>query len=253
MFKTALHAPLASRSTMFKAIKALKPVLLQVARSGYIAAFQLPMPFVRYLGSGGNRVFLRVTHKVSYGNTEFTIGDAAECMASSMGPSAEECKTRTADGDGYPASVKNQRVFGNFGHMTGYYRHGAAFSRWRKSVETIAGLHSIARGSELRRTSSGAGLFDDGPQGVLKAYSTVIWGKEDITLEPQLCLDGIADYLVHNSHVVLLPRSGHFTPTERESREALAKAVEWTVKGEREDLGAIIQACYPKAAVTIRK
>lgn len=198
-------------------------------------------------------MFLRVTHKVSYGNTEFTIGDATECMASSMGPSAEECKTRTADGDGYPASVKNQRVFGNFDHMTGYYRHGAAFSRWRKSVETIASLHSIARGSELRRTSSGAGLFDDGPQGVLKAYSTVVWGKEDIALEPQLCLDGIADYLVHNSHVVLLPRSGHFTPTERESRGALAKAVEWTVKGEREDLGAIIQACYPKAAVTIRK
>lgn len=223
-----------------------------MARSGYIAAFQLPMPLVRYLGSGGNYSFLRATHKVSFGNMEFSVGDAAECMASTMGPSSEETKTRTAGNVGYPASV-NERSHGNFDHMVSYYRQGAAISRWRKSIETIASLHSIARGNELRRTSSGAGLFDDGPQGVLKAYSTVIWGKEDIALEPQLCLDGISDYLVHNSQVILLPRSGHFTPMERESRAALEKAVEWTVKGEREDIGAVIQACYPKSTMTIRK
>lgn len=238
---------------MLKAVKSLKPVLLQVARSGYIAAFQLPMPFVRCLGSGGNYVFLRVTHRVSHGKAEFTIRDAAECMASTRGPSVEECKTKTADGVEYPASVKTQRVFGNFDHMVGYYRDGAAVSRWQKSIETIASLHSIARGGELRRTSVGAGLFDDGPQGALKGYATVIWGKEDIALDPQLCLDGISDYLVRNSQVVMLPRSGHFTPIERESRVALEKAVEWTVKGEREDIGAVARACYPKATVTVRK
>lgn len=253
MFKTSLHAPLASRSTMYKAVKTLKPVFVQVARSGYIAAFQLPMSLVRFLGTGGNYSFLRASHRVSYGDVELSVLDAAECMASSMGPSAEESKTKTADGEEYPASVKDQRVFGNFDQMVSYYRHGVAISRWRKSVETIASLHSIARGSELRRTSSGAGLFDDGPQGVLKANATVIWGKEDIALEPQLCLDGMADYLVQNSQVVLLPRSGHFTPMERESRVALEKTVEWTVKGEREDIGAVVQACYPKAAVTVRK
>ncbi|RJE19862.1 Alpha beta hydrolase [Aspergillus sclerotialis] len=253
MFKTALRSPLSSRSILFKAMKSMKPVLRQLTRSGYIAAMQLPMTFVRYLGSGGNYSFLRATHRISYGRTEFTIVDAAECMASSLGPSAEECKTRTKDNEQYPASVKKERVFGNFDHMAGYYRHGAATSRWRKSIETIASLHSIARGNEFRRSSSGAGLFDDGPEGVLKGNSTVIWGKEDIALEPPLCLDGISDYLVHNSQVILLPRSGHFTPMERESRVALEKAVEWAVKGEREDIGAVIQACYPKATVTIRK
>lgn len=253
MFKTALRSPFASRSIMFKAVKSMRPVFRQLARSGYIAVMQLPMTFVRYLGSGGNYSFLRATHKVSYGDSEFTVVDAAECMASSLGPSTEECKTRTGDGGQYPASVKNERVFGNFDHMASYYRHGAAISRWRKSIETIASLHSIARGSELRRTSSGGGLFDDGPEGVLKGNSTVVWGKEDIALEPQLCLDGISDYLVHNSQVILLPRSGHFTPMERESRVALEKAVEWAVKGEREDIGAVVQACYPKAMVTIRK
>lgn len=253
MLKTALHSPLSSRSILLKAAKSMKPVLRQLTRSGYIAAMQLPMTFVRYLGSGGNYSFLRATHRISYGQTEFTVVDAAECMASSLGPSAEECKTRTKDNEQYPASVKKERVFGNFDHMAGYYRHGAATARWRKSIETIASLHSIARGNELRRSSSGAGLFDDGPEGVLKGNSTVIWGKEDIALEPPLCLDGISDYLVHNSQVVLLPRSGHFTPMERESRVALEKAVEWAVKGEREDIGAVIQACYPKATATIRK
>lgn len=239
---------------MMKAVKALRPVLSQLRRSGYIAAMQLPMLVVRYLGTGGNYSFLRKTHQVSYGHAELTITDAAECMASSMGPSAAECTSKTPDTEeGYPACVKNERAMANFDHMAYYYRHGAALSRWRKSIQTIASLQSIGEGSELRRTSSGAGLFDDGPEGVLKASSTVIWGKEDIALEPQLCLDGIADFLVHDSQVVTLPRSGHFTPTERESRRALERAVEWAVKGEREDIGAVLQACYPKASVTGRK
>lgn len=252
MFKTALRSPFASRSVLFKAIKTLKPVFRQLLRSGYIAVMQLPMALVRYFGSGGNYSFLRAAHKASFRDAEFTVVDAAECMASTLGPSAEECKTRTPDGEGYPTSVQ-KRVSGNFAHMVSYYRHGAAVSRWQKSIETIGSLHEIARGSELRRSNSGGGLFDDGPQGALKGNATVIWGKEDLALDPQLCLDGISDYLVHNSQVILLPRSGHFTPMERESRVALEKAVEWAVKGEREDIGAVIQACYPKAIVTVRK
>lgn len=253
MFKTSIRSPIRSRSTLLKAVKSLWPVFHQLQLSGYVFVMQLPMVLVRYFGTGGNFFLLKAIHKRSHGNAEFTIRDAAECMASSLGPSTEECKTRTADGTEYPPTVKNERALSNFQHMVGYYRDGAAVSRWRKSVQTIADLHSIAGGNEMRRTSSGAGLFDDGPAGVLKANSTILWGKADIALNAQLCLDGISDYLVYNSQVVVLPRSGHFTPLERESRVAIEKTVEWAVKGEKEDIGAVVQACYPNAVVTIRK
>lgn len=253
MFKTSLNAPFRSRSTFIKAIMTLKPVLRQLVLSGYIFVLQLPIWFVRYLGSGGNHSFLKGVHKRANGNGEYSLRDAAESMASTLGPSAEECKTKTASNEGYPTSVTQDRVLGNFEHMASYYRHGTAVGRWHQSIETVASLHSINRGSELLRMSSGAGLFDDGPEGVLKANATIIWGQKDIALEPHLCLDGIADYLVYNSQVIMLPRSGHFTPIERESRAALEKAVEWAVKGEKEDIGAVIEACYPGAVVTVRK
>lgn len=255
MIKTSGRSPLRSRlTTLVKAIKTLKPVFRQLLLSGYIFAMQLPMPLVHYLGYGGNHSFLKAAHKRSCGeNGHFTAKDAAECMASTLGPSAEECKTQTANGEEYPDSVKRDRSFTSFEQMASYYRDGAVLARWQKSIETIAHLHSLTRGTELRRTSSGAGLFDDGPEGVLKANSTIIWGKEDVALEQHLCLDGISDYLVYNSQVVVLPRSGHFTPTEPESSLALEKAVEWAVKGEKEDLGSVMRACYPNATVTVRK
>lgn len=252
MIKTSGRTPIRSRSTLLKAAKTLIPVFRQLILSGYVFAIQLPMVLVEYLGHGGNHSFLKAAHRGSCGNAEFTPRDAAECMASSLGPSVEECKTATSDGDEYPESVKKNRT-SSFRQMACYYRQGAAFSRWEKSLETIAYLHSLSRGVDFRRTSSGAGLFDGGPEGFLKAHSTIIWGRDDIALEPQLCLDGISDYLIYNSQVVELPRSGHFTPMEPESQLALEKAVEWAVKGEKEDIGAVIGNCYQKAVVTVRR
>ncbi|EAU36344.1 conserved hypothetical protein [Aspergillus terreus NIH2624] len=253
MLKTSLRTPIQSRSTIFKAIKTLKPVVRQVGLSGYIFVMHLPLAYVRYLGSGGNFFFLKMAHKASYGSTPFTDRDAAECMASSIGPSIEECRTQTADGDEYPVALAKERAYANFEHMAKYYREGLALARWEKSVQTITDLHSISGGRELHRASSGAGIFDDGPKGALKAPATVLWGKQDIALDPRLCLDGISDYLVADSQVIELPRSGHFTPLEKESALALEKAVEWAVQGEKNDIVAVLQACYAGAVVKVRK
>jgi hypothetical protein len=253
MFKIFLHAPLQSRLMLSKAIKTLTPVLRQLLLSGYVFVFQLPLPLVRYVGSGGNYSFLKGVHKIAHGELrDYSMLDATESMASTLGPSAEECKTETSDHERYPESVIKQRASGNFVNMASYYRHGTAVARWSKSVESIATLHGLSRGSELRRMSSRAAVFDDGPKGSLKANATILWGLKDDALERQLCLDGISDYLVHNSQVITLPRSGHFTPTEQESRLALQKAIEWAVGGEKEDIGSVIKACYPGAAVTVR-
>lgn len=67
-------------------------------------------------------------------------------------------------------------------------------------------------------------------------------GKIDKFLDSRMCLDSISDYLVCNSQVIELPRSGHFTPIDPKSRAALEKSLEWAIKGEQGDIGAVISA-----------
>ncbi|KAJ5309724.1 uncharacterized protein N7443_002185 [Penicillium atrosanguineum] len=251
--KDARNAPSSSRPPLLQAVRTLKPLFRQLARSGYIFAMQLPVPLVEFFLIGGNQSLMRAVHKGSHGKAEFTPRDAAESMASSMGPSLPESKTQTSNGESYPSTVKYSREFANVMNMAGYYRDGAALSRWHKSLETVAALHHLAGGNDVQRTSSGAGLFDEGAPGVLKASSTVFWGKLDIALDPTICLDGMADYLVGDSQIVMLPRSGHFTPIEVESRAALETAVQWAVQGEKEDIGVAVQRTYEDAKVIARR
>ncbi|KAL4997289.1 hypothetical protein BDV10DRAFT_195192 [Aspergillus recurvatus] len=246
MLRSFLRSPIRERSLMFNAAKSLKPVLFQLWRSGYIFAFQLPPLLIAYIGNGANQATLKYTHKMSYGKQSYTLIDAAECMASTLGPSLYEAKTQTADGEGYADSAVTRPAISNFVEMCSYYRDGTAMAAWEKSIETITSLHSISQEDGIRRTVSDAGEFD-GASGALKANVTVVWGQKDHALTRELCLDGISDYLPRDSQVVELPTSAHWTPLEREGRIALAKAVEWAVKGEREDIGAVIEACYPKA------
>lgn len=253
MFNTALAAPLSSRAPLLQALRTLGPLLRQLKMSGYVFAMQLPPTLVTYFLTGGNYSLMAGIHKGSHGRGEYTPSDEGTSMASSMGPSLAESKTQTANGESYPTTIKYTHDFANVMNMAGYYRDGASVARWRKSLETVANLHSIAGGSELRRANSGAGLLDEGTPGALQASSTVFWGKQDIALSPQICLDGMADYLVADSQVVMLTESGHFTPIEPESRVALAKAVEWAIHGEKGDIGTVIQECYPSAKVIARR
>ncbi|EEP77179.1 predicted protein [Uncinocarpus reesii 1704] len=252
LFKTFLREPWRSRSLLLKSIQTLKPVIRQFRRSAYIFTFQLPMPLVRYLGSGGNYSFLKEIHRLSVGQADkFTLRDAQESMASTLGPSAEECESSTENGEKYPRSVREREKSGNFGDIASYYRDGAAGGVWHKSLETISALFNIWP-EEPRRTSSGTGMFDMTP-GALKANATIIWGKSDLALDSHLALEGIADYLVHGSQLIVLPRTGHFPQIEAESRSALEKAVEWAVHGEKGDVGSMVQSEYPDAKVVVRK
>ncbi|EDN02354.1 conserved hypothetical protein [Histoplasma mississippiense (nom. inval.)] len=210
----------------------------------------IPMPMVRYVGKGGNYSFLKKLHVLAAGKViEFTVRDAEESMASTLGPGGAEFKTTTADGDKYPASVWRRIERGNFGDMASYYRHGAAVGTWHKSLEVISALYGLG---EPRRTSTGM-VMQEGPIGALHANATILWGEQDIALDPHVGLEGIADYLVHGSQVVMLPRTAHFPPVEIEGRVAIEKAVEWAVGGEKGDVGAVVAEVYPGAVVTVRK
>jgi pimeloyl-ACP methyl ester carboxylesterase len=253
MFKIFLRSPIRSRSMLPKAWKTVKPALRQAFLSGYVFAFQLPMPLVNYLGTGGNRAWLRGIHANAHGNREtYTGEEAAEAMASTLGPSVEEYNTETSDHLTYSPSVLKDGGLGNWAHSISYYRHNTATARWSKSIETIASLHAISRGNEIRRTGSRAGVFDEGPKGSLKAESTFVWGLNDIALDRRICLEGIDDYLTHRSQVVTLPHSGHFTPVESESRKILEEVIMWASRGEKEDITAALKAYGPSAKITLQ-
>jgi hypothetical protein len=252
MLGNAWRSPRHARVPLMQALRTLAPLGRQFFLSGYIFAMQMPVPFVLQFLTGGNYSLLKGVHLRASGGI-LTPYEAAEGMASSMGPSVAEFKSKTASGDTYPATLENERAFAHVMHMAGYYRDHASVARWEKSIQTVASLHSISSGKELRRSSSGAGLFDEGPTGALKASSTIFWGQQDIALDQRICLDGMADFLVNDSQIVLLPRTGHWTPVEPESRAALIKVVEWAAQGEQGDVGAVIQKSYPGAKVTVRR
>jgi pimeloyl-ACP methyl ester carboxylesterase len=253
MLRCFLRSPIRERSLLFNAAKSLKPIFFQLWRSGYIFAFQLPPLLIACIGSGANQATLKHIHKMSYGSQNYTPTDAAECMASTLGSSIHEGKTQTADGQTYAESAVTRPAISKFVEMCSYYRDGTATALWKKSTETITSLYGIAEDNGARCIDSDARILDDGPPGALKASTTVVWGQKDHALTRELCLDGISDYLPQRSQVVELPDSAHWTPMEQEGRVALVKVTEWAVNGEREDIGAVVEACYPKATVTVQK
>ncbi|KAJ5163459.1 Alpha/beta hydrolase [Penicillium coprophilum] len=250
MLANAWRSPLHARGPLVQALRTITPLARQLLLSGYIFAMQLPTPMVYYFLAGGNWSLLRSSHLASYNKEEHTHIDVADSMASTMGPSAAELDTKTPNADTYPASL-GERALAHVLHMAAYYRDRAATAPWVKSIETVASLHSIA--CKKRMASSGAGLFDEGPPGALKASATIFWGKDDIALDSRICLDGMGDYLVQGSQILLLPRTGHWTPLERESGAALIKTVQWAAQGEERDLGAVIAESYPGVQVTFSR
>ena len=244
-----------TRATLLNVLRTLKPLLHQLVLSSYIFAFQLPAAMINYAFYARDFSILKSVHREEYGGSRYsTSAEAADCLASSVGPSGRECKTSTRTGEDYPPAVYSNR-FSRFADRTAYYRDGpTSVSRWEKSLETIAGLYRLRHGSEFRRTSSGAGLFDEGPKGFLRASSTIVWGKRDFALHAAICLDGIADYLVDNSQVVLLNQSGHFTPLDHEGQKVLTAIAIWSVKEDDkiEDIRSVVE-CYPGAVVSVSK
>jgi hypothetical protein len=88
---------------------------------------------------------------------------------------------------------------------------------------------------------------------MLKQKATFVWGQKDSALVESLVIHGIGDYLPKGSQVILLPRTGHFTPVEKESRLAFEKVLEWIADGEKGDLGEAVSEVYHGAVVSVRK
>ena len=251
-----------SRHCLSKAVHSIKPLADQIGRFGYVFSFQLPPFMVRFLLYGGNRSFLRGTHRLAAGRNNSKL-DRATFLAGVLGPSPIETNTRTIEHDsqksyGYSPSVALRAVQNNDPfETTAYYSNGIITQPWEKSLGTVAALHDleISQGQLMsRRHSSGALLFKEHYEGALKTPVTIVWGQKDPVMKQEILLDGIGDYLAKGSQVVVLPRSGHWTTTEVEGSRALQRVIEWAVQGEKiEVLDGVVKEVYQGASVTVRK
>lgn len=117
------------------------------------------------------------------------------------------------------------------------YRDSLLWGPWEKSLETIVALSEIPSS----RTSSGAGIFEDGPPGALKAPTTIIYGKHDVAFEPRLALDGMSDYLTKESHILQVETGGHWLPSEAVGQKLIQAVLRWTLAKEDEGLGQALE------------
>ncbi|OCL12390.1 abhydrolase domain-containing protein 9 [Glonium stellatum] len=240
------------------ALKTISPVLKQASKSGYVFAFNLPSPLANFCGRMGNMWLLRLMHRIATGATEpsgkpLLLGftEAAEAMTASLGPGPAQFGASDAK-EGYPDSVKRRAPTGGWLEKIRIYREGLVLGQWEKSIETIVRLSEIDRGSPHRRSSSGAGLFENGPAGSLKARATVVYGKKDPAFESKLTLEDISDYLTKGSQVVVLNEAGHWVPIEKDSAEVLEEVVGWALEGEEGSLKTRLER-FGTVKVTIDK
>lgn len=240
-----------------QAAKNLAPLLSQLRKSGYVFIFRLPAPLANSFGSVGNYWFLRLVHGLATEGKKYPpeSREAADMMAGALGPSAEECisiDTEKVNGDkvnedgevmAYPAAVKARARDGGWSTKIRPYRDGAFNSPWTKTMDTLWALTQEEQAESLakrRRSSAGAGLFESGPEGSLKAKVTVLWGGKDPAGEARVALEGIEDYMSRGSQVLVLPGTGHWIPLEKDGKVVLEEVIKWSANGERTKLKDVV-------------
>lgn len=158
-------------------------------------------------------------------------------MACSAGPGLPQLE----EPDGYAASLKQRLPNNGMLEKFRIYREGLFRGPWEKSIETVVALSEIPTDAKRGSGGSGAGLFDDGPKGALKAPATFVYGADDPAFERRLALDGITDYLAKDSQVVVLQDSGHWLPLEKLGSETIEEVVVWAMSDKQGELKERLQ------------
>jgi len=116
------------------AYSAIHPTLMQLLRSHYIFAFNLPLPLARLFLTSGDYWFIRFAARIS------RLGSENTALASSLGPGHDEI-------EGYPKGViQTYRDGRKIDDMLALYRCGVAYKRWKKSM-AVAMMEAKAGGS----------------------------------------------------------------------------------------------------------
>jgi pimeloyl-ACP methyl ester carboxylesterase len=259
MLHTYIRHPL-SISLLKNAFATLKPVLGQLGKSFYVFIFKLPYPLSTFFATFGDYWLLKVLHNVAAGllgpdgkfKRKLNEQEAMDHLATSTGPGVSQLNL-VGDLE-YPEAVSKRIHDLGMSEKIRIYREGLLIGTWEKSLETVVALSEIpASASRHGSRSSGAGLFDDGPPGAVKAPTTIVYGKHDLGFDRRLALEGISDYLGRGSQVVLLEGSGHWLPIEEFGSRALERVVQWALGDEAASLGKSIAEFGDKAKMLVEK
>lgn len=232
MLRTWIHHPF-NTALLKNALRALQPVKLQFRRSFYIFCFHLPAPFDAFFTTFGNFWFIRVLHCLGTGpQKKGEKGDdilarldpktAAESMCMTVGPGLPQLVDQPVGGPvgRYGESVRQRVKDRGMSEKIRIYREGLFVGRWEKSLETTAALYELGSGDRASTTA---------PKGALKAPTTLVLGERDPAFDLRLALDGVKEYLVKGSQVLVVKEAGHWMPTEPTTRVVLEQLVLWAL------------------------
>lgn len=223
---------------LMKAWRTARPSLIQMfLRSSYIWAYDLPMPFIRPLGTAGNMWFLRLIARAANGQTDNGESESViKSLAEILGPN-----TSAANSGSYHNSVGSRAANpnGRFFESIKLYRDGLASGLWEQSSE-IKDARAL-----LKNTSSSLGnrkadtLTSSRPPGALEVPLTMLWCLGDVALDYHICVDGIEDYMYEDSIAVKFKgnkgrKIGHWVPVT--ASDELTRAVQWVANGKQGDL-----------------
>ena len=265
MLRTWLHTPSQTR-LIAKAFTSVKPVLKQLSKSGYVFTFHLPISMVSLLGSSGDYAMFRFLNAVTVTpkpTAPLPGAHGAELLASSVGPSELECEPAIVEDAStlsfvemkYSESVRQRSKDGGFVEKIGLYRDGCFGQPWEKSLENLWDLQQIRKGSQpRRRSSSSGGIFDTGPEGMIKAPTTVIWGNDDVAIENSIGIEGFGDYFgARGSHLILINKCGHWSPIEKQGVPIFMEVIDWALQGEFCPLQQRLRNDFPLAIIAIER
>ena len=188
----------------------------------------MPIAFPRLLGSFGDNWLLRKVHENAVGmSLSENSNEAAEALASSLGPAPEQCRQSQ-----YSASVLRRAQGEPLLEQIRYYREGLAFGKWEQSNEVIIGVQKLAHCHPRLKSHAGTESMSRGPIAALQAKSTVLWGAKDIALDMRITLAGIEDYLAEHSHVIIVPQSGHWLPLHDVGMNVLGISIDWALSAQ---------------------
>ncbi|EMC95938.1 hypothetical protein BAUCODRAFT_148789 [Baudoinia panamericana UAMH 10762] len=238
------------------------PWLSQLLKSSYIFMFNLPMgllakwPFIRrvidhelrwiWLNGHNANPESPVPSKASNWVQELAIS-----QASCYGPSVDECATHDAEGLSYGPSVLARascKPPGDWLQRIRLYREGLASRQW-VFAEKLKQFEAPSRRNSQR----------------FRCAVTVIFGLQDIALDPRIVLDGISGYFTSSdvlgkthemyrtgevsisrstsSHVLSLMHCGHWSLLEDTGTNTLEGVLAWAVSGtaeQQKDLSVVL-------------
>lgn len=214
-----------ARASWSAALAAYGLVLSQLLKSYYIFTFNLPWPFANF-GATLISKFQDRMHELAYrSKVPLPVAVGARAAAVSAGPGVEECTTVTGEGERYGLSVlERARQGGGWEEKVRLYREGLATGAWDRP-----------------RFDSDLGVPNDDGGDRLQTPVVVLFGLQDLALDPRICLDGIEEFFaagektasIPRSYVVRVPEGGHWLMLEEKGREAVEGVLDWCVREGR--------------------